>query len=260
MAHSPYTLPLGVAAALPDSDHANTYLAVVRGGRYWLVDCADGPIGRLQRAGLDPLNVQGVILTHFHPDHVYGLPAYVLGLFLLALEVDDHVWTRPVPIYARPEVLERVRALLALFADQEWFNTLPLTYHEVAPEVGARVAEDDDFVITAAPGEHSVPSLALRFAARGLDRTFVYSSDTQLSAVVETLASGADLLFHEATGSGQGHTSAMAAGELAARAGVAQLGLIHYDPRVAPETLLAPVRRAFEGPVFLAQELRRYPW
>ena len=80
----PYVVPLGVAAALADAGHANSYLAVVGRDGYWLVDCADSPIGRLQRAGLDPLTVRGVIITHFHPDHVYGLPAYLLGLFLLA--------------------------------------------------------------------------------------------------------------------------------------------------------------------------------
>ncbi|MCD6345562.1 MAG: MBL fold metallo-hydrolase [Anaerolineae bacterium] len=94
MGEKNYVIPLGIAAALPDAAHANSYLAVVREKRYWLVDCADSPITRLQQAGLDPLAVRGVIITHFHPDHVYGLPAYLLGLISWAKKPPEH-WRLP---------------------------------------------------------------------------------------------------------------------------------------------------------------------
>lgn len=260
MPTSPYVIPLGVAAALPDADHANTYLAVVGQSGYWLVDCADSPIGRLQRAGLDPLTVQGILITHMHPDHVYGLPAYLLGLFLLAWQ-DDAWQGPPLTIYARPEVLAQVQALLEVFSSQSWFALLPLTYCPIAPEQSALVADTADFTITAAPTEHSVPSLALRFAAHPGERAFVYSSDTFPCAAVETLAQNATLLFHEATDSDKGHTRPAAAGALAHRAGVERLVLIHY--RTEPQAMtyaLAEAQKTFPGPVELAQAFRPYPW
>ena len=256
----PYVVPLGVGAALPDADHANTYLAVVGRDGYWLVDCADSPIGRLQRAGLDPLTVRGVIITHFHPDHVYGLPAYLLGLFLLAATT-DYAWTRPLPIYARPEVLASVRALMAVFGSQGWPDELPLAYHEITPEPGASVAEDVDFTITAAPTRHAVPSIAVRFALRGTERAFVYSSDTLPCVEVERLAQGATLLFHEATDSDNGHTRPAAAGAIAHRANVDRLVLIHYN--TSPEAMAYArdeAEKAFGSPVVLAEALRAYLW
>lgn len=256
----PYVVPLGVAAALPDPDHANTYLAVVGRGGYWLVDCADSPIGRLQCAGLAPLSVRGIIITHFHPDHVYGLPAYLLGLFLLAATT-DYEWTRPLPIYARPEVLASVQALLAVFSSQGWLDDLPLVYHEITPEFGASVAEDADFTITAAPAHHAVPSIALRFARRDTGRAFVYSSDTSPCAEVERLAQGAALLFHEATDSDNGHTRPAAAGAIAHRANVDRLVLIHYN--TLPKAMAEAQREAektFGGPVTLAEALQAYSW
>ncbi len=256
----PFVMPLGVAAALPDAYHANSYLAVVGKAGYWLVDCADGPIPRLSRAGLDPLSVQGVIFTHFHPDHVYGLPAYLVGLFLLTME-RYHVWTAPLPIYARPEVLSQIKALLGLFSAQEWLSRVPLAFNPVRPEIGAPVAETTDFVIDAAPTEHSTPSLALRFVARSTGRAFVYSGDTLPSASVETLARGASLLFHEATNSDIGHSRPDAAGMVAGRAGAKHLVLIHYRSTVSAMThALAEARRTFSGPVELAQEFQPYLW
>lgn len=256
----PYVVPLGVAAALPDAGHANSYLAVVGEEGYWLVDCADSPIGRLQHAGLDPLAVSGVIITHFHPDHVYGLPAYLLGLFLLTVTT-DHVWARPIPIYARPEVLASVEALMATFGGQGWLDVLPIAYHEVAPEFGVPVAEDADFSITATPADHPAPSIAVRFGLKGTARSFVYSSDTLPSLDVERLAQNATLLFHEATDSDNGHTRPGAAGEIASRANAGRLVLIHYN--TTPEAMayaLDQARKTFGGLVVLAKAFEIYSW
>lgn len=256
--HYPYVVPLGVAAALADSDHANSYLAVVGQRGYWLVDCADSPIGRLQRAGLDPLAVHGIIITHFHPDHVYGLPAYLLGLFMLA---EGQPRAEPLPVYARAEVLPLVRGMIGLFGGQSWVLPLSLTYNEIMPEVGALVAEDDEFRVTAAPTQHSVPSIAVRFALRGTSRAFAYSSDTFPCPEVEALARGATLLFHEATDSDRNHTRPGAAGALAARAGVGRLVLIHYytQPDAMAYTL-SEAAKTFDGPVELAEEFKPYAW
>ena len=258
MTHFPYVVPLGVAAALADGDHANSYLAVVGRRGYWLVDCADSPIGRLRRAGLDPLAVRGVIITHFHPDHVYGLSAYLLGLFMLA---EGQPRSEPLPIYARPEGLPLVRGMVELFGAQSWVLPLSLAYYEIAPEVGALVVDDEEFMVTAAPTQHSIPSIALRFALRGTSRAFVYSSDTFPCPEVETLARGATLLFHESTDSDRNHTRPGAAGALAARAGVERLALIHYYTQ--PDAMayaLSEAARTFGGPVELAEEFKPYPW
>ncbi len=259
---NPYVVPLGVSAALPILDQANSFLAVARAGRYWLVDCAESPIQRLQKAGLDPLKVQGVIITHFHPDHVYGLPAFIMGLFLLGME-RDMPRQRALRIFARPEVLTRVETLVNLFEPQRWKQMYPIEYHSIKAETHALVSQDEDFEITAAPACHSVPSLALRFALPGQRRTFVYSSDTEPCQNVADLAQDATLLFHEATNTQHGgHATPSDAGTLAAQVGVEHLVLIHYRHLSTAEKLqsMAEARATFGRPVSLAQEFQIYPW
>ncbi len=251
-----YVVPLGVSGALVDAHHHNSYLAVVRDERFWLVDCAGSPISQLRRAGLDPANVQGIIITHFHPDHVYGLPGFLLGLYV---QINQRKTPRqePLSIYARPEVLGRVRSLVQIFDYQEWVHALPLKYRPIMTDVGALVEEDDLFRVTAAPTLHSIFSLALRFETRQRNGVFVYSSDTKPCFEVEQLARYATLLFHESAGGGHGHSRPHDAGALATRSQVERLVLIHYPLNQAAETLSA-AQDAFAGPLELAEELKPY--
>jgi len=253
-----YVVPLGVVGALPDAHHHNTYLAVVRDERFWMVDCAGSPVTQLDRAGLDPMNLQGVIITHFHPDHVYGLPALLLGLFVQGI-AETRPRQEPLSIYARPEVLWQVRALVELFDYQDWVWALPIEYHPIATEVGALVEEGELFTVRAAPTRHSIPSLALRFETQDCPGTFVYSSDTLPCFEVEQLARDATLLFHESGGSGHGHSMPNDVAALATRANVDNLVLIHYTTQCeAQQQMLEQAEQAFNGPIELAEELKRY--
>lgn len=249
---------LGAAAAVADFGHANTYLAVVRQGRYWLVDCADNPIGRLQHVGIDPLAVQGVIITHFHPDHVFGLPIYLMGLYLLGIR-EKRLRREPLSIYAPQETLQLVRAMIGLYQMQGWIGMFSIDYHAIEPRTGWLVTEDEDFTIVATPTHHSVTSVALRFAAKATGQSMVYSSDTAPCPEVEALAWGAALLIYEASGAGFGHTSAAEAGTAATRAKAARLLLVHYFSDAKPR-LLAEAQSTYAGPVQIAEELATYSW
>ena len=249
-------IPLGIAGPLVDAHHESSYLAVEKAGRYWLVDCAGNAMGRLQQVGLDPLALQGIIITHFHPDHVYGLPAFLLGLYVMGMQ-ETRPRQQPLPIYARPIVLPRIIELLELFDYQDWLDALPVSYREIAPEPGVKVTQDLSFKIAATPTHHSIPSLAIRFTTLQAKSSFIYSSDTLPCFEVEELARDAALLFHEGAGEAYGHSTPAAAGALATRAGVEKLAIMHY-PIESSEQVLQEARSSFAGPVELAEELKRY--
>jgi ribonuclease Z len=73
------------------------------------------------------------------------------------------------------------------------------------------------------------------------------------------LGRDADILIHEAAKPTPGHSGAAQAGEIARRAGVRRLVLIHYRP--APDEYdrwLQEAAEAFGGPVELAQDFGEY--
>ncbi|MBM3150409.1 MAG: ribonuclease Z, partial [Chloroflexi bacterium] len=73
---------LGSGAALPDASRDNTYMVIEGRESSILIDCAGSPLHKLQAVGVDLNTLEALIVTHHHPDHIYGVPALLLGLWL----------------------------------------------------------------------------------------------------------------------------------------------------------------------------------
>lgn len=57
-------------------------VALVREGELFLLDCGEGTQMQITRSNLKPGALEGVLLTHFHGDHVNGLPGFLGSLTL----------------------------------------------------------------------------------------------------------------------------------------------------------------------------------
>jgi ribonuclease BN (tRNA processing enzyme) len=119
------------------------------------------------------------------------------------------------------------------------------------------VLETPDYRIVASPTHHFVPTIAIRINPTG-GKSAVYSSDSSPCDSIVRLASGADILLHEATGAQVGHSSAAMAGSVARLAGVGHLALIHYDVKLTSDDLLAEAHSTFDGEITLTQDLDEF--
>lgn len=252
---------LGTSGAVPSAERDTTSLVFVSRSGAVLVDCGGGPVHRLRRLGIDPLGLTHVILTHLHPDHVYGAPSLVQNLVLMGRRA-------PLTVVCRPEHVDPLQALLRLFALWPARETaFPIHFAPIALDVGAPAFESGGLRVSTAPNAHgSMPNFAVRVEPdRG--SAVVYSSDTEPADGVVGLARGAGTLVHEATfperhrGRYGAHSTAADAGRVAARAGVARLILTHIDAdyHAEVEALAAEARAMFGGPVEVARELTPYP-
>jgi ribonuclease Z len=245
---------LGTGRAVPTARQENTYFVVAGRQHTLLVDCAGAPYRRLLRARVDPMRLTALVLTHNHPDHVYGVPSLLLTLWLIGRR-------EPLDVCGPDAVITAVRGMMALYESHMWPGMFALRYHGIALETGAPVITNEEFEVTAAPGVHFIPTVGLRFTEQQTGAVFVYSADTEPCDAIQTLARGANLLLHEATGDGTGHSSAAQAGAVAQAAGVGRLVLTHYDRHETPPVLLRrDARRAFNGRVSVARDFSRYEW
>jgi ribonuclease Z len=249
---------LGAGTALPDRERDNTFLVWDSPAGGLLIDCAGRAYQQLLRANVDPRQLSGIILTHNHPDHIYGVPAFLFHLWLAGYKDTFHV-------YANAPTLAMARRLCDVLELEQHDHMCRTEWHELAETPQLAVIETNAYSIYTTPVVHSRPTLAVKIVDHHAQHTIVYSSDTEPCAALEQLAQGAHTLIHEATVNNPEqrytHTLPREAGEIAARCGVQRLVLIHYSAEytMPEQQALADVKAGgFTGEVRLARELESY--
>jgi len=247
----PRVIILGSSNAIPTQNSENTHMVVVGRERMVLVDTVGNSILRLEQAGLDFNNLTDLIVTHFHPDHVSGLPLLLMDMWLMGR-------SQPLNVYGLHYTMDRVEGLMSSFNWAEWPNFFPVAFHRLPATEMTAVLDCAEFKVYASSVRHLIPTIGLRFEFNHTNQVMAYSCDTEPCEEVVRLASGADVLIHEATGATRGHSSAEQAGEIAALAEVDRLFLIHYATGKfaagADEDLLRAARTRFQGDVALARD------
>ncbi len=153
-------------------------------GRPVLFDCGSGVLNRILESGHAPMDIDTIVLTHLHLDHV----ADVLSLLKANWLCDRNEAT----LYGPVGTQAWMAGLLDVYGYMQ--GKLNLELIEVAPGESF-TPEGCDCEITSAAGVHSVPSLGYRVEYGG--RSVVYSGDTEPCPAIMKLAEDADVLIHE---------------------------------------------------------------
>jgi ribonuclease BN (tRNA processing enzyme) len=233
-------LVLGCDGSWPGPGGAGSGYLVRSATTSLLVDAGPGTFANLQRF-VDPGSIDGVILSHSHPDHWTD----IYGFDLFARYVTDR---SDIPVFA-PDGLEQRVALSGSSA---------LTWHRI--QGGDRLTVGDlgcSFVRT----DHGPETLAVRIEGGG--RTLGYSADSGPNWSLGELGHDLDLILCEATFTSEhegvaGHMSARQAVMQARSAGARRIVLTHRWPTVdasavadeAAESSGEPVEQAEIGKEF----------
>ena len=181
---------LGTSNAISDENHENTHMVLVGGQRIVLIDCPNSPIVRFQNANVDFTRLSDLILTHFHPDHVSGVPQLLMDMWLMGRR-------QPLNIHGLAHTLDRIEKMMGLYGWSEWPGFFPVAFHRLPEQALAPVIECEEFRILAVPVQHFIPTIGLRIEFAASKKILAYSCDTEPCAQVAQLAGGADILVHE---------------------------------------------------------------
>jgi ribonuclease BN (tRNA processing enzyme) len=181
---------LGSGDAFGSGGRFQTCILVSASGGRLLVDCGASSLIAMKRAGVDPGEIDGAVLSHLHGDHFGGIPFLVLdGQFNRRL--------RPLVVAGPPGVEARVQAATEVFFPGATGVTrrFAVQFVEIAARIPTAVGPA---TVTAFPVAHEsgAPSYALRLAWDG--KVLVYSGDTEWTETLIEAAHGADLFVCEA--------------------------------------------------------------
>ena len=238
---------LGTGGAMLTARRDNTSLAFRMDGAAVLIDAPGSVPVKLLRVGIDPTRLSAVVITHTHPDHIYGLPSLIHNLWMANRSA-------PLPLFAPETDLEKLRRLLDVFDLERRATFLELRPIPVDPSCA--FFEQTGHRLYAHPVDHGPPAFAVRWDTAGGSRV-LHSSDTRPVEALAEFGRGAVLFLHEATyieveaarAKEAGHTTAAQAGRLATLAGAKRLLLLHLTDYAVPEQWVAEAMTTFAGPV-----------
>src|SRR5262249_46178373 len=78
---------LGTGAALVDPDRNHSSILITVRGRNYLFDCGHGATHQLMRAGIDPVDIDVIFLSHLHFDHIADFPYFMLSTWIFGRSV-----------------------------------------------------------------------------------------------------------------------------------------------------------------------------
>jgi ribonuclease BN (tRNA processing enzyme) len=288
----------GAPAAQPIGRASAGYMIFIDGKAKILMDVGGGVYQRIADSGMNLTDLEIVLLSHLHVDHVGDIDPVVKAMFFHnrlagfprdpAMELyifgpDRAPSFAPPPALRYPTTNEfidahfdennGIEAYLNDFAVV--IGHIPLNYKTLSIEhdnsLGVRTIWDKDGLVIKTIGVPHGPAPSLAFRIEYMGKSIAYSGDTTSTSpngnMIE-ISRDSDLLFYDTAildGTGAPfinlHTTPTRMGEVARDAGAKKLVLSHLTPITDPNTdaVKDSVRNAgYEGKIKVAKDLKVY--
>lgn len=154
-----------------------------------LIDCGEGTQRQLRKADINICKITRIIITHWHTDHILGIP----GL-LKTLEISGY--NKKLDIYGPKGTKKNMNDLLNLFKINPPYK---IQVHDVFNE---KFLETNDFYFITEKAEHRINCNAYAFILKDkirLDKTKLKQYKIPQGALLSDLSKGKDIKYNGKT-------------------------------------------------------------
>jgi ribonuclease BN (tRNA processing enzyme) len=242
---------LGSGTGVPSLKRGSPGLVVVTEGSRILVDSGPGTLRRMLEAGFTYHDIDLLLYTHTHPDHVADLVP-----FLFASKYSDLPRKRDLLCAGGPgfrRYFKKIKKVYGSWIDSEF-------YQFTIKEFLRRPLIFQDLKISAKPMAHLPESVGYHIEFKG-GRSLAISGDTDYCRNLVELAWEVDLLILECSFPNdkkvEGHLTPSLAGKIALESRCKKLLLVHFYPVCDQTDILKEAREVYSGGITLGEDLMR---
>jgi len=175
---------LGTASAIPTVKRNHTAILLDYKGEHILFDCGEGTQRQFRKARLNLGKITRILISHWHADHVLGVPGLLQTLGLSGYHKTLH-------IYGPRGTKRFMKKILGLFVFKE-------KYSIKVEEVSGKFFETDDFYLEAKAMIHGIPCNAYSFVIKDklrIDKKKLSKTKIPKGPLISKIKQGKDIFY-----------------------------------------------------------------
>jgi ribonuclease Z len=176
---------LGTSAQIPTIKRNHSAILLNYKGESILVDCGEGTQRQFRIAKINPCKVTRLLITHWHSDHILGIPGFLSTLALSG-------YNKTLHIYGPIGTKEFMKDLLKMFNFQKKYN---IVVKETERE---KFYENEDFYLESEKMSHGIPTNAYSFVIKDklrLNKKKIENSKLPFGPLLKNLKEGNDITY-----------------------------------------------------------------
>ncbi|MEK6910953.1 MAG: ribonuclease Z [Nanoarchaeota archaeon] len=179
---------LGTGSAVPSPTRNHTAILAQLLNESILIDCGEGTQIQFRKAAISPHKLTKLLITHWHGDHILGIP----GLFQ-TLALSDY--SKTLEIYGPKGSKDFMNSINILLGHHK----IAYKLHEVNP---GKIFENENYFIEASAMSHGTPSLAYSIVLKDklrLDKNKLKKLKIPNSPIMRELLKGKNIKIENKT-------------------------------------------------------------
>jgi len=176
---------LGTGDQIPSRIRNHTSILLSFNEENILFDCGEGTQRQFRKADLNPCKITRILISHWHGDHVLGLPGILSTLA-------SSGYSKTLFIYGPKGIKEKIKKTLEVFS---FYKNYEIKIEEISQGI---FYEGKNFYLEAEEMEHGIPALAYSFTEKGnsrIDKEKLEKSGLPEGPILQKLKSGEDVTY-----------------------------------------------------------------